>query len=173
MRRSDYSGVPASVNSTAATRRRPFSFSATADDVDDDGESVKLGFGTLPGGVSAGGTSETTVAIADDDVPSVSVNFGQAAYRSDEGASVAVTVTLSADPERPVMIPLTTTEQDGATSADYAGVPASLTFEAGRSPRTSPSPRRPTRWTTTGRASGWASTRYPRGCRPESGMRPR
>ena len=128
---SDYSGVPASLIFNSGDTAKSISFSATADDVNDDGESVQLGFGTLPGGVSAGGTSETTVAIADDDVPSVSVNFGQAAYKADEGASVAVTVTLSADPERPVMIPLTTTEQDGATSADYAGVPASLTFEAG------------------------------------------
>ena len=42
-----------------------------------------------------------------------------------------MTITLSADPEREVVIPLTTTEQDGATGSDYSGVPASLTFESG------------------------------------------
>ena len=39
---------------------------------------------------------------------------------------VTVTVTLNADPERPVVIPLTATPQGGATSADYSGVPATV-----------------------------------------------
>ena len=42
-----------------------------------------------------------------------------------------VTVTLNADPERTVIIPITNTDQDGASSADYSGVPASVTFNAG------------------------------------------
>ena len=42
-----------------------------------------------------------------------------------------VKVTLNADPERTVTIPITTTDQDGASSADYSGVPASVTFNAG------------------------------------------
>ena len=36
----------------------------------DDGERVKLGFGTLPTLVSAGTTTETTISIMDDDLPS-------------------------------------------------------------------------------------------------------
>ena len=37
---------------------------------DDDGESVKLTFGSaLPGGLTAGSTPETTVSITDDDDP--------------------------------------------------------------------------------------------------------
>ena len=43
---------------------------------------------------------------------------------------VTVKVTLNADPERTVTIPITTTDQDGASSADYSGVPASVTFNA-------------------------------------------
>jgi hypothetical protein len=43
---------------------------------------------------------------------------------------VTVKVTLNADPERTVIIPITTTDQDGASSADYSGVPASVTFNA-------------------------------------------
>ena len=39
-------------------------------------------------------------------------------------------VTLNANPERTVTIPITTTDQDGASSADYSGVPASVTFNA-------------------------------------------
>ena len=56
------------------------------------------------------------------------MNFGSASHTVNEGDSVTVTVTLSAAPERSVVIPLTTTELDGASNADYSGVPAELTF---------------------------------------------
>ena len=49
---------------------------------------------------------------------------------------VTVTVTLSADPERTVTIPITKTDQDGASSADYSGVPASVTFNSGDTEKT-------------------------------------
>ena len=71
-----------------------------------------------------------TVTADDDDVP-VTVSFGLAAYSADEGDTVMVTVTLSVDPEREVVIPLTATDQNGASPADYSGVPANLTFNAG------------------------------------------
>ena len=47
-----------------------------------------------------------------------------------------MTVTLSADPERTVTIPITKTNQGGATSADYSGVPATVTFNAGETSKT-------------------------------------
>ena len=72
-----------------------------------------------------------TVAIADDDDPQVTVSFGASTYSVAEGGTVEVTVTLDKDPERTVSIPLTTTEQDGATSADYSGVPATVSFNSG------------------------------------------
>ena len=66
---SDYSGVPASVTFDSGETEQTFTFTATADTVDDDREKVKLSFGTLPAGVTAGTTSETTVSITDDDYP--------------------------------------------------------------------------------------------------------
>ena len=42
-----------------------------------------------------------------------------------------MTVTLSADPERTVIIPMEKANQDGATTADYSGVPQSVTFGSG------------------------------------------
>ena len=48
---------------------------------------------------------------------------------------VAIKVTLSADPERTVSIHLTQTPQDGATSADYSGVPSFLIFGPGETER--------------------------------------
>ena len=72
----DYSGVPNSLTFSATETQKTFTFSATDDAVDDDGESVKLGFGSLPAGVSAGTTNETTISITDNDVPNVEVSFG-------------------------------------------------------------------------------------------------
>ena len=60
----------------------------------------------------------------------VTVSFGKRSYSINEGSDVNVMVNLSARPHRSVTIPITATGQGGATSADYSGVPASLTFGA-------------------------------------------
>ena len=44
---------------------------------------------------------------------------------------VEVTVILSADPLRMVIIPIMKTNEGGATNSDYSGVPASVTFNSG------------------------------------------
>ena len=127
----DYSGVPANVVFNASDTEKSFTFTATADDDNDDGESVKLTFGsTLPAGVTEGSTKEAVVSITDDDVPSVTVSFEQDSYTVDEGSTVTVKVTLSEDPERTVTIPISKANQDGASSADYSGVPANVVFNA-------------------------------------------
>ena len=59
------------------------------------------------------------------------VSFGLSSYEVPEGASVVVTVELSGDPKRTLEIPLVVRHVDGATSADYSGVPRSVTFTAG------------------------------------------
>ena len=128
---SDYSGVPANVTFARGETEQTFTFSATQDNANDDGESVKLTFGPLPTGVTEGATRETVVSITDDDVPAVTVSFGQGSYSVAEGSGVTVKVKLSADPERTVTIPLTATGHDGATEDDWSGVPESLTFDAG------------------------------------------
>ena len=128
----DYSGVPQNVTFDSGESSKSFTFTAETDTVDDDGESVKLSFGaSLPDGVSAGTTDEATVTIADDDVPSVTVSFGAASYTVTEGSSRTVTVTLDADPERTVVIPIEAANEGGASDSDYTGVPESVTFDAG------------------------------------------
>ena len=127
----DYSGVPPSVTFVSGDTEETISFTAASDNVDDDGESVKLTFGALPDGVTKGSTNEAIVSITDDDVPSVEVSFGQGSYRVDEGSTVTVKVKLSADPERTVTIPITATDQDEASGDDYSGVPPSVTFVSG------------------------------------------
>ena len=140
---SDYSGVPNSVTFNSSEREKTFSFSAANDSDNDDGESVKLGFGTLPTGVSVGTTNETTVSITDDDVPSVAVGFAQSTYTVAEGSTVNITVTLSADPERTVRIPLTVTNQGGASDDDHSLVPEAITFNPGQDSRVFHVPGRP------------------------------
>ena len=133
----DYTGVPANVTFTSGGTSQTFTFAAEDDDENDDGESVLLSFGTIPdAGVSEGSPAETTVTIVDDDVPQVTVQFGAASYTVAEGASRIVTVTLSADPERTVVIPIVTADQGSATSADYTGVPANVTFTSGGTSQT-------------------------------------
>ena len=58
---------------------------------------------------------------------SVTVAFGTARYVVAEGESVPVTVRLSQSVAREETIVLTATPGGGATAADYAGVPSSLT----------------------------------------------
>ena len=132
----DYSGVPASVAFASGETAKTFAFRATQDTEDDDEESVKLGFGNLPTGVSAGTPSETTVNITDDDDPQVSVSYGATSYSVAEGGTVTVRVTLSADPERSVTIPITTMNEGGAANGDYSGVPANVVFASGETEQT-------------------------------------
>ena len=142
----DYSGVPTSVTFESGDTEKTFDFAATQDMVDDDGESVKLTFGTLPTGVTEGTTKETVVSITDDDVPAVTVSFDKATYtvaESDDSSTteveehkVSIKVKLSADPERTVTIPINKANQDGATIADYGGVPTSVTFNSGDTEKT-------------------------------------
>ncbi len=127
----DYS-APASVTFNAGETSKSFTFAASQDTLDDDDESVKLGFGLPDAWVSAGTTDETTFNITDDDDPFVTVEFGASAYtvaESDDTTTpgvteneVEVTVTLSANPERTVTIPMTKANQGTASDADYSGV---------------------------------------------------
>ena len=159
----DYSGVAAntSVTFNSGDTEKSITFTATNDSVDDDGESVLLGFGTLPTGVSLGTNGESTVNITDDDVPSVTVRYEQASYTVDEGNSVDVKVILSADPERSVTVPISRTNQGGATDGDYSGVAAntSVTFNSGDTEKSITLRRPTTVWTMTASRYYWASAR--------------
>ena len=124
----DYSGVPPSVMFRSGTTEQSFTITAVNDAGDDDDESILLGFGNVPTGVTRG--TDVTVTIEDDDVPDVVVSFGAAAYDVDEAGSVTVKVKLDRDPERQVVIPITRSNRDGASTQDYSGVPAMVTFES-------------------------------------------
>ncbi len=67
----DHSGIPASVTFASGVTSQMFDVNAAADDEADAGESVWIGFGALPAGVTVGATPVTTVAITDSDDPPV------------------------------------------------------------------------------------------------------
>ena len=103
---------------------------------DDDGADDTLTVGHAVDSSSAAeyvGTSldGLPVTVDDDESLGLTVSFELGTYTVAEGDTVAVKVQLNADPEREVVVPLTTADQGGATSADYSGVPASLTFQSG------------------------------------------
>ena len=117
----DYSGVPENLVFQIGDTEKSFTFSATADDIDDDGESVALGFGTMPDGVSAGATA--TVTITDDDAAGVTVS--KTALSIDEGASDSYTVVLDTEPTGNVTVAIA-----GHAGTDISLDKTSLTFTA-------------------------------------------
>ena len=114
-----------------------FTYTVQPDDnLDDDDATATLSFGTLPSTVKEGGDHQTdTVTIRDNDDPEVDVELGADAYSANEGGTATVAVTLSADPERTVSIPVTTAKQGGVTARDYT-VPSSVTFDSGETEKT-------------------------------------
>ena len=127
----DYSGVPSNVTFTAGQTRRTFTVTATDDADKDGGESVQLGFGTLPGGYAPGARRTATVTLVDDDANLI-VNFGTERHttvkvRESDTVWHRFTFSLSTsrygppngNPQQPVTIPLVVTHRGGATPADY------------------------------------------------------
>ena len=127
----DYSGVPSNVTFTAGQTRRTFTVTATDDPDKDGGESVQLGFGTLPGGYAPGARRTATVTLVDDDANLI-VNFGTERHTT---VKVRESDTVwhrfifmlttrpdappNGNPQQPVTIPLAVTHRGGATTADY------------------------------------------------------
>ena len=124
-------GVAAtSVTFDSGDQSKQIMLTAVDDMFDDDGESVTLGFGGLPGGVAAGADNEVTVSITDNDDPSVTVRFERTTYTIDEGDSFSINVILSADPEGPVTIPIEFESEDAAQGR--YGLPVDVMFTTGQ-----------------------------------------
>ena len=137
---SDDYHVPSSVTINGGETSKTFEFMAMADDASDNGESVLIGFGTnLPSRVTKGTPKEARVTIRQMSPQlgsGVTVQFEADAYTVSEGSMATITVTLSADPQSTVVIPITATNQGGATSSDYSIVSSSVTFNSGDTSQT-------------------------------------
>ena len=131
----DYSGIPGSVTIAADQKAATFTVIATAGDGGDGGESVSLGFGSLPEAVRAGSPATATVTLADGTEQSLVVEFDTRftyTVQVREGARrKRLRVLLNQSARRPVTIPLVVQHVGGATEADYTGIPESVTIAAG------------------------------------------
>ena len=124
----DHSALPPTLNFAAMENRKAFVVTATDDAINDDGESITLGFGDLPEGYATDMPPTATVSLADDEE---TVSFGADTYTATEGGTAAtVTVTLSAASSAPVDVALTATRNGSTAAADYSGIPATLSFAA-------------------------------------------
>ena len=125
----DYSGIPDNLVFAPGETEKTFNVTLVDDTFDDDDESLTLSLAEIH--IKSGGTNETaTVNITDNDDPEVTVQFGQDSQGVGEGETVNVTINLSADPERTVTIPVTSSPQGTASTSDYS-VPTSVTFNSG------------------------------------------
>ena len=117
----DYAAPPTFVRFITGQTQQTFTFRATQDPDDDDGESVLLGFGTPPSRVSTGSPDTTTVSITDDDVPGV--NLSRRTLNVVQGGSATYTVVLATRPTGDVTVtPLS--DNPGVTL-----LPVMLTFQ--------------------------------------------
>ena len=119
----DYSGVPESLTFAATDTENSFTFTATADEVDDDEESVGLAIGTLPEGVSAGTIAASTVTITDDDTRGVTVD--PTSFTVIAGRTNSYSVVLDTQPTASVTVTVS-----GHVNTDLSLDKTSLTFSA-------------------------------------------
>ncbi len=119
----DWSVAPASVTFASGDASKAFTLTATQDNVDDDGESVLLGFGTLPERVAPGATDTAEVSIVDDDTAAVAASVSSLSVG--EGGEETYTVELGSEPTAAVTVTAAVAGGGGVTAA-----PAALTFTA-------------------------------------------
>ena len=136
----DYSGIPEELTFAPGDTEKTFTVTVVDDAEDDDGESLTLSIGE-EAHIRPGGTDETAnITLTDNDHPEVEVEFGASAYTVAEGAPQSITVTLNADPERTLIIPIEATgRRTGPPPPTTPRRPASPST-TGRCPNPSHSP---------------------------------
>ena len=121
---SDYTISPMTVTFANGETSKQVTITAVDDAVDDDGESVTLGFGTLPNGVvKIQGADTVSVTLVDNDTRGVVVSPEH--LRVTEGNSEDYTVVLESAPTAAVTVEVT-----GHAGTELTVSPARLTFTA-------------------------------------------
>ena len=119
----DYAVTAQRLTLSSARQTAQVTVTAVDDAVDDDGESVELGFGTLPSGITAGSPGTAVVSLSDDDERGVRVSERELTVL--EGGSNVYTVELASEPTAQVTVAVGV---PGGT--DVAASPRALTFTA-------------------------------------------
>ena len=130
----DYASTSGTLTMTAGLTVATIEVPVLDDDVAEGDEAFAVTLSGATGATIADGEGIGT--IRDDELPVVSVSFGAASYQVTEGESVEVAVVLAPAVNRSVTVPLTHLPGEGATEADYSGVPQNLVFESLQTRRT-------------------------------------
>ena len=124
----DLVGVPPQVTFLPHVTRLTFTLEAPEDTVDENYESVRISLiGAESPAVRIGSPGWTEIRIADNDDP-LAVSFDKPSYTVAEGSRVNVRVLLNRAPGATREVTLSSGPLGGATTSDYRGVPASVTF---------------------------------------------
>ena len=122
----DYTVSATEVTFTAGgALSQTFTVTAVDDAIDDDGETVALGFGTLPARVAAATPESATVTITDDDARGVAVS--ETELTIPEGESDSYTVVLGSEPTEAVTVTVNGSDGTHLTAPSEGRV---LTFTA-------------------------------------------
>ena len=130
----DYTSTSGTLTMTAGLTVATIAVTVLDDDVAEGDEAFAVTLSGATGATIADGEGIGT--IRDDELPAVLVSFGAASYQVAEGESVEVAVVLAPAVNRSVTVRLTHLPGDGATEADYSGVPENLVFESLETRRT-------------------------------------
>ena len=122
----DFTISPTTLTFSSSDTSRNVTVTAVDDQVDDDGETVTLGFGTLPSNASIAEALVTTVTVGLTDNDERGVVVSASSVRVLEGGSASYTVALDTEPTGTVTVRVTT----DPSGTDVTVSPAALTFTA-------------------------------------------
>ena len=117
----DYSGMSASVTFGSGDTERMLTLTATDDAVDEEEETVTLGFGTLPERVTPGTQNTAILTLTDNDDRGVTVS--PTTLEVTEGGSDSYTVVLTSEPTDDVTVAVNVPE-----GAEFTAAEEKLTF---------------------------------------------
>ena len=125
----DYETPPEEVVFSAGETSKELTITAVDDAVDESGETLTLGFGTLPEGAALGATSETVVRFGDDDSRGILLTPDELAV-TEGGGAATYTVQLTSQPTSGVTLTVAVEQPIIGLDLPVSVSPARLSFNA-------------------------------------------
>ena len=125
----DYETPPGEVVFSAGETSKELTITAVDDVVDESGETLTLGFGTPPEGVTVGATSETVVRFGDDDSRGILLTPDELAV-TEGGGAATYTVQLTSQPTSSVTLTVAVEQPIIGSDLPVSVSPSRLSFNA-------------------------------------------